>query len=329
MTRRGLARAAALLALLLAAVPALRAQNPDLVLSQAERDSMLANYDQIFPFKGREAIRRGFNMPLPLGFNIGYFGMTQDVAISDLGLGFNAPPQPVSFITFEGAEATLSLISARVDLWVLPFLNFYVMGGTGFGETTVRIATPVAFETTAEFNGGNLGLGVTGAFGFKSFFAVADFNHQWGFSSLLENPVPANIFSARIGRGIRFSRTTRGTLWVGTMFQSLESATNGSIRLDEVFGPGADSLFTNYQNSAWYQALGPGEQALVDNFVQRLGGALDTTTVNYNLNKKVADPWNMLIGGTMDFGRHWGLRAEVGFIGRKSIMLMANYRIKI
>jgi hypothetical protein len=26
-------------------------------------------------------------------------------------------------------------------------------------------------------------------------------------------------------------------------------------------------------------------------------------------------------------GRHWGLRGEVGFIGRKSFMLMGNYRV--
>ena len=37
--------------------------------------------------------------------------------------------------------------------------------------------------------------------------------------------------------------------------------------------------------------------------------------------------WNMLVGGTFDIGAHWGLRAEFGFIHRKSVFLMGNYRI--
>jgi hypothetical protein len=90
-----------------------------------------------------------------------------------------------------------------------------------------------------------------------------------------------------------------------------------------------DSLFQNYQNSAWYQGLTQAQQALVDEFVQRLGGRLDTTVVNYSLNKKLDDPWNMILGGTYDVGRHWGLRAEVGFIGRRSFLMMANYRVKL
>ena len=36
----------------------------------------------------------------------------------------------------------------RVDLWLFPFLNVYVMGGYGYGHTTVKIAEPVPFETT-------------------------------------------------------------------------------------------------------------------------------------------------------------------------------------
>jgi len=63
--------------------------------------------------------------------------------------------------------------------------------------------------------------------------------------------------------------------------------------------------------------------------VARLQGAVDTTVVNYSLNKKMADPWNMLVGGTLDVGRHWGIRAEFGFIHRRSAFLMANYRIPL
>ena len=43
------------------------AQNPDMVLSQADRDSILKDYDQVFPIWGRKAIERGFALPRPFG----------------------------------------------------------------------------------------------------------------------------------------------------------------------------------------------------------------------------------------------------------------------
>ena len=176
----------------------LAAQNPDLALTQAERDSVLATYHQIFPIWGRKAIERGFDLPNPLGFNVGGFGANQDLLISNLGLGFNTPPQPVDFITFSGAEAKLTNWNTRVDLWVFPFLNVYTMLGTGPAQTTVHLATPVQFTSVAKFKGSNFGLGLTGAFGFRRNFVVVDYNHQWAFSSLLDAPVPVNVLKGRI-----------------------------------------------------------------------------------------------------------------------------------
>jgi hypothetical protein len=310
----------------------LAAQNPDLALTQAERDSILAHYHQIFPIWGRKAIERGFDLPSPLGFNIGVFAASQGIVISNLGVGFNQPPQDASFIKFQEAKAKLTNWNVRADLWVFPFLNVYGIAGTGPGHTTVHVIEPVEFSTTADFQGENFGIGLTGAFGFRRNFVVLDWNHQWASSSLLSAPVPVNVFSTRVGRGFRLgtrARRMKGTLWVGTMLQTMKNETNGSVKLSEVVPPGMDSLFNNYQSAPWYQALTPAQKALVDDFVQRLQGGLETTVVNYTLNKKVADPWNLLIGGTVDYRRHWGLRAEVGLIGRTSAFLMLNYRIAL
>ncbi|MFL5523282.1 MAG: hypothetical protein ACJ8AF_04145 [Gemmatimonadaceae bacterium] len=308
------------------------AQNPDLALTPEQRDSVLKQYHQIFPIWGRKAIERGYDVQTPLGFNIGWFAAEQDIIISDLGLGFNSPAEPVSFITLDKAQSKLTNWNVRTDLWVFPFLNVYLMAGTGNGETKVHITEPVQFTTTAEFKGNNLGVGLTGVYGFNRYFVVADFNHQWAFSSLLEAAVPVNVFSARLGQAFRIgqrSKRMKGTAWLGTMYQNMQNGTVGSINLATVLPPGSEGLFDNYQNSAWYQDLSAREKALVDNFVARIQGGLDTTTVNYSLNKKMADPWNMLVGGTFDVGPHWGIRAELGFLKRKSILVMGNYRIKL
>ncbi len=323
---------AALAAIRLACPVPLAAQNPELGLTKAERDSLLARYHQIFPIGGRQALERGYDLPAPLGFNLGFFSMAQDIEITNLAIGFNGAPQPVDFITFEGASARVDNYNARVDLWVLPVLNVYVIGGYGSGRTNVRLAEPIAFETTADFRGSNIGVGLTGVYGYKSLFVVADYNHQWAFSSLLNAPVPADVFSARLGRSFRIgerSRRIKGTAWVGPMLQSLKAQTDGSIKISDVVGSDTGAMFDDYKNSDWYQALRPPGQALVDDFVKRIQGGLDTTVVNYRLDKKVTDPWNMLVGGTFDFGDHWGVRYEVGFIGRKSVLLLGNYRIRI
>lgn len=308
------------------------AQNPDLALTPAERDSVLKNYHQIFPIWGRQAIERGFDLPTPLGFNVGWFGANQNIIISDLAIGFNSPPEPAGFISFEKAESRITNWNVRTDLWVLPFLNVYLMAGSGTGQTKVFVSEPVPFTTEVDFKGSNVGVGLTGVYGFGGNFVVADLNHQWAFSSLLEAAVPVNVFSARLGRAFRIgqrSKRMKGTAWLGTMFQNMKNGTVGSVNLATVFPPGSEGLFNGYQNSAWYQDLNAREKALVDNFVARIQGAVDTTVVNYSLNKKMADPWNMLAGGTFDIGRHWGLRAEFGFIHRRSVFLMANYRIPL
>jgi hypothetical protein len=105
-------------------------QNPDLVLSQAQRDSILKDYDNIFPIWGKKAIARGFDLPYPVGINLNYLYMNQDIAISNLGLGFNdTQMQAVDFITFDKADSRISTVNTRLDLWVFPFLSVYGLIG--------------------------------------------------------------------------------------------------------------------------------------------------------------------------------------------------------
>lgn len=38
------------------------------------------------------------------------------------------------------------------------------------------------------------------------------------------------------------------------------------------------------------------------------------------------DPWNMLIGGSLDIGKNWQIMLEGGFIGRSQVVGMASFR---
>jgi hypothetical protein len=311
---------------------AVRAQNPDLELSQAQRDSVLATYHQIFPLLGRQAIAKGFSLPLPAGLNINTVYIDQGIALSQLGLSTGSnPTQPVSFITLGEAQSRVFTANFRGDLWVLPFLNVYGMVGKARAETTVPVTAPVAFTSTVSQTGTYAGVGLTGTMGIKKNWLAADVNWSWIKLEKLINPVQGRILGFRWGRTIPTGRGSRANFWIGAQNQRIASTTTGSIKLNEALPPDVidtlQSKLANYQSAPWYQALGPAGKVLADSLVAAINNAnIGSTVINYSLGKKPADPWNMIVGGSIEPTRHWAFRGEVGFIGRFQVLLVANYR---
>ena len=78
------------------------------------------------------------------------------------------------------------------------------------------------------------------------------------------------------------------------------------------------------------QELTPPQKAVVNQIVDKLltAGGSDLV-INYQLNKAPTKPWNMLVGGNMDFNKRWSLRSEIGFIQRTSILLNLAYRFDL
>ena len=309
-----------------------RAQNPDLALSRAERDSVLATYHQVFPIWGRKAIERGFLLPLPVGLNINTVYIDQDIALSQLGLSTGSNPvQPVSFITLGDALSRVFTGNLRADLWVLPFLNVYGMVGQARSETTVPITDPVQFTSQVNQTGTYAGVGLTGNIGVKHNWLAVDVNWSWINLEKFVQPVQGRVLGIRYGRSFRVGTHARANGWIGTQNQKIETNTTGSIALNEALPPDVidtlQSRLNNYQNSSWYQNLGPAGQRLADSLVAAINNAnLGSTIINYQLNKKPADPWNMIVGGSYEPTRHWAFRGEVGFIGRFQVLLVGNYR---
>ena len=316
----------------LAAATSASAQNPDLALSKAERDSILKTYDNVFPIWGRKAIEKGFDLPYPAGLGVNFVYASQNIDLKNLGLSTGSNPVvPVDVIKFGDTKAPVLTPNLRADLWVLPFLNVYAFGGVAWVTTDVAVAEPVAFTTSVDQSGYYAGLGATATMGIKHNWLAFDLNTAWTKTEKLDEPVRTRIFGIRFGRAQKLQGEQRLALWVGAMKQTLKSTTNGSINLSEVIegGGGQGGNFDGYQDSEWYQGLPPAQQRVVDEIVQRIQG-IDPTdvVVNYSLDKATADPWNMLVGTSYDFSKRWAARAEAGFIGRKSLLMMLNYRFE-
>lgn len=333
---RACPRGAALLtALALALAGVAEAQNPDLMLTPAERDSVLAEYDNIFPLLGRKAIERGFDLPKPLGLNLIGVYVDQHIDIGGLGLSTNDNPiMPVEFIDFGTNTSTVTTLNARLDLWVLPFLNIYGLGGKAWANTTVEISEPIAFTSSVDQTGTYFGTGLTAAFGFKRNFVSVDQNWTWTSLEKLDEAVRGAILSFRVGRTLKLGPRERMAFWVGAMRAKIATETTGSIALSEAVPPETvdrirDQL-ENVEDSDWYQDLGPGQKALVDEITERLlDSGLGDMTINYQLDKSLADPWNMLVGANYDFSKRWTVRSEVGFLGRFSVLVNAVYRLDL
>jgi hypothetical protein len=313
----------------------LHAQNPDLMLSQAERDSILETYDNFFPIFGRQAIERGFDLPKPFGINVVTMYANQGIDISNLALSTGDNPKvPFDVIGFGDSKSTVGTANLRGDLWVLPFLNVYGMAGVATANTTVEVVTPVAFESSVDQTGDYLGVGLTGAFGIKRYFGVADMNWTWSSFEKLDEAVRGRVTSLRFGRTLRLSSTKRLSYWVGAMHMKFATETNGSILLgDAISDESTEAIrdqLENIENSEWYQGLGPGQKAIVDEVVARLlDSGLGDVTINYGIEKAPSDPWNMLFGGNFDFNKRWTIRTEFGVIDRFTFLLNAVYRLDL
>ena len=314
--------ALAALAVVLLQKPARAQSAPDLIPGEGPQP-----WPHVLPFLGKKAAERGINLQLPIGIGVNYLYMAQDINIDRIALSANDnPTQNADFIKFRRVQSKVSALTLRPDLWILPFLSVYGIVGVGNASAKVELESPISLKTTVEQAARTWGFGLTGAFGFEGFWLSADLNWSWTSLENLIDPVSGRVFSARAGKAFRFPGGHSLSLWAGTMHQHLVVQTQGHIRLDEALPPGALEGFGEALAAGCDNLSGP--QAILCN---QLAAQYDpvkagANVVNYDLDKSLTDPWNLLVGAQYAFEPHWYVRTEVGFIGRVSFLLSMNYR---
>lgn len=304
-----------------------QSSTPNLGLSQAERDSILKDYDQLFPIWGRQAIEKGFDLPYPYGININYIYLNQGIDITNLGLSTgDNPTQTADFIKFDTGESIVSSVNSRFDLWVFPFLSVYGLFGQGVADTKVKLAEPVEFESGVSQKATYYGFGTTAAFGIYQNWLSFDINWAWADLELLKDPVQTRVMGIRFGRTVKLPNKHKMAFWVGTMNQKFETRTDGSVYLKDVLPGDFMDRLGDYQNQPWYQVLPPEQQQVVDDIVDNIQNNYDNAKINYGLDKGPTTPWNLIIGANYEISKSWQIRAEGGLIGRYSFFINLNYR---
>ncbi len=329
-----------------------------------------AEYPYALPIWGDKATGMGFNLPYSAGLSVQYFWQESDLIIENLMIGFNNSQQVNvdELIRFNNALATASAFTIRPDVWVFPFLNVYGILGKSQASTQIgaglwlpdgenNYTEVLTFDTQVDFNATTFGLGMTPTIGIGGGFLALDLNVSWTDIPQLSKPAQTFVFGPRFGKNFNLKKPGRAVaVWVGGFRVHLNSETDGSVLLSEVFPPGTlggrvDEGLAKVDNAynqvdSWWTGLSQAEQnnpinkAKYDKANQVLGqasallvaadGAINTiesSSVQYSMDKRPADMWNFIVGGQYQFSKHFMIRGEYGFLGsRQQFMTGLQYR---
>ncbi|WP_026968397.1 hypothetical protein [Algoriphagus terrigena] len=270
-------------------------------------------------------------------------------------------------IRFNKAVASAGAITVRPDIWLLPFLNIYGILGKSQASTDIgfglwlpdgdnNFTEVLTAGSTVEFNATTFGLGMTPTIGIGGGFMALDMNVAWTDVPQLAKPAKTFVFGPRFGKNFRLKDEKAVTVWVGGFRVHLSSETNGSIPLSDVFPDGSlggriDDGIEKVESAqikvdTWWDGLSPVEQnnpinkakyskandilERASNILVAADGAVSTiesSTVQYSMDKRPADMWNFIVGGQYQFSKHFMVRGEGGFLGsRTQVIAGVQYR---
>ena len=215
----------------------------------------------------------------------------------------------------------------------------------------------VSLESKVEFQATTIGFGLTPTLGVGGGWMALDMNFTWTDVPQLEQPATVFVFDPRVGKSFKLRNPDENiNVWVGGWRVALNTGTSGSIPLSDALPTDqwqatvdqgkARVAQLNQENEAWWASLTPPQQANPVNQAKyeatkaalaRAGAFLDSashtvnnigsSTVQYSLDKRPADMWNLSIGGQYQLNKQWMFRGEVGFRGsRTHVLAGAQFR---
>lgn len=190
------------------------------------------------PLLGDEARAAGADLPLPFGVALVATGLTgRNIEVTDVRVGLNGSPSSVSKFVNLGTTSNVVNANLKLDAWLLPFLNVYMLLGYVHNDSTTHALVTVPrpgpipgtrkteTDITTELDGFVGGLGATLAGGYRDFFMVADCNYDqidMGF----DDKFHALIASGRAGWNGAV-REVPVQLWVGAGYWDTAATAKG------------------------------------------------------------------------------------------------------
>jgi len=326
-----------------------QAQNVPRALGKSDSVFFSQSYPFILPVWGSKVHDAKIRLPYPVGIMFNSLVGTQNLSLSDMALGFGRFSNPngptmidvSDIIEFNDISAQTSTFNMRVDAWILPFLNIYgIFGQTKKADINVNLIKPFPLDVTTEVSGTYIGYGAMAAGAVGPLFISVDLNRTYNYNPRLKDPAKVLISGLRTGPvfqvkskpGMNFS------FWTGAMFSHFNGETNGNIPVLEL-APDAPGRITEMQDelNGWYDGLSPADKLKYALLYNKLNEGLTNISegisdgyIQYEFNKEITKPWNMLVGAQWQINYRWQVRAEAQFLGDRTAGLFSlNYRFGI
>ncbi|QDT53078.1 hypothetical protein Pan44_10930 [Caulifigura coniformis] len=227
-------------------------------------------------------------MPLPVGASFLWTEIDRHVAVSDVRLALGGgTPTSVERVNVPTTTFHSTPKLARIDAWVLPFMNVYGIVGHTETQGDVRVtinrfplpgSPPIELIVPADLQGTTAGFGATTGIGTKKWFAMVDVNNTWTSFDKLDSALTALVVAPRVGLVIDQS-FFKGEVHVGAMWQDTDQTVELTID---------------------HPLLGNGLHVEVDQYEP--------------------NPWNFLVGGMWAIDERLQLTVEGGMGGRSYIV---------
>ena len=251
-----------------------------------------------------KSLAAGHELPLPLGVSANVFFLEQNMAAQSISIDIPPLPLPTGLVelppglpaTADNLESRATSTTAKLDAWLLPFMNVYGVAGYVDGETVAsgfsvsglppELTSLLPNSFSIAYSGPVYGVGITLAAGYNQFFASLDANYTESDLDIGDSTIEAFIISPRIGITGNLGGL-EGSLYVGAMYQDIDENQNGTVNFPVV------------------------------------GQSLP---VGYDVISEAEDKWNYLVGANLKASESWNYGIEVGFSERTHVMATLNYR---
>jgi hypothetical protein len=251
-----------------------------------------------------KSLAAGHELPMPLGISVNVFFLEQNMEAQSISVDIPPLPLPTGVVQLPAGlpaqsarlESRATSTTAKLDAWLLPFLNVYGVAGYVDGETSAsgfsvgglppQLASLLPNSFSIAYSGPVYGGGITLAAGYNRFFASLDANYTESDLDIGDSTIEAFVISPRVGITADLGSLS-GSFYVGAMYQDVDEQQNGTVKFPV---------------------------------------AGQAVPVGYDVISEAEDKWNYLVGANLKASESWNYGIEVGFSKRTHVMATLNYR---
>ena len=205
-----------------------------------------------------------------------------------------------------------------------------------------------AFSTKANFDATSMGIGMTPTMGVAGGWVALDMNCVWTDVSALDKPVFSYVMAPRFGKNFNLKKRDRTiSVWVGAFRLKISSSTSGSMYLDELIPDNelqakvdqgiqkvgeaevkVDEWWSGLSSSEQNNPINQAKYETANNALDKTANVLNSidvalndeerASVQYSLEKRPKDMWNMVVGSQFQLNKHIMIRGEYGFLGTRT-----------